>query len=131
MINFQDFGRPIRGCEVVHGYIEGSNLDCSRIEDICINFWPLYGCPVMIDEAQWAMNALQKFADNVPIVFQDDLPAPKMMAANMTCWQMTDVQCLLQPFKILGRLKEVRIEIPIIKCVRQWSEYTVAQAGLR
>ncbi|KAL9634747.1 MAG: hypothetical protein Q9204_002868 [Flavoplaca sp. TL-2023a] len=63
MINFRDVGRPMHGCEVVHGYIESSNLDYSRIEDICINFWPVYGCPVMLDEAQWAMDALCKICE--------------------------------------------------------------------
>lgn len=117
MINFRDFGRLFYGNRLP-GYVESSNLDYTRIEEICVNFWPVHGCPITLNEARKAINALCKnlrkasALKKVSIVFHDDWPAPLTTSANMTRRQMTDAEYLLQPFKVLRGIKEVHIEMP-------------------
>ncbi|KAL8751904.1 MAG: hypothetical protein Q9199_006115 [Rusavskia elegans] len=117
MISFRDFGRLFYGNRLP-GYVESGNLDYTRIEKICVNFWPVHGCRITLNEARKAINALCKnlrkasALNKVSIVFHDDWPASLTTAANMTCRQMTDAEYLLQPFKVLRGIKEVHIEMP-------------------
>lgn len=117
MINFRDFGRPFYGPRLP-GYVESANLDYTRIEEICVNFWPLHGCPITLNEARKAINALCRnlrkasSLEKVSIVFHDHWPAPLTTAANPTCRQMTDAEYLLQPFRVLRGIKEVHIDMP-------------------
>lgn len=47
----------------------------------------------------------------VSIIFQDDWSTSITTVADLTCWEMTDIDCLLQPFKVLRQINKVRIEI--------------------
>lgn len=117
MINFLDCGRPFYGPRLP-GYVQSTILDYTRIEEICVNFWPVHGCPITLNEARKAINALCRnlrkasSLKKVSIVFHDHWPAALTTAANMTCRRMTDAEYLLQPFRVLRGIKEVHIEMP-------------------
>ncbi|KAL8689313.1 MAG: hypothetical protein Q9218_004990 [Villophora microphyllina] len=108
-------GRPIDDVD---------NLDWTRLEDICVTFWPVHGCPIKLRDAQRVTAALckqlQKAArlSKVDVVFRDSWPALQSTATKVTCRQMTDVEYLLQPFMVLRGVKEVRIEMPIYRSHR-------------
>ncbi|KAL8661424.1 MAG: hypothetical protein Q9202_005606 [Teloschistes flavicans] len=94
------------------------NLDWTRLQDICVTFWPVHGCPIKLRDAQLVTAALCKKLQRasrlkkVAVVFRDAWPSPQVTAANVTCRQMTDVEYLLQPFKVLRGVQEVRVEMP-------------------
>ncbi|KAI4205503.1 MAG: hypothetical protein LQ350_000282 [Teloschistes chrysophthalmus] len=94
------------------------NLDWTRLEDICVTFWPVHGCPIKLRDAQLVAadlcNNLQRASPlrKVTVVFRDTWPSPQITAANLTCRRLTDVEYLLQPFKTLRGVQEVRVAMP-------------------
>ncbi len=97
---------------------DNRSIDYTRLEEICVTFWPVHGCLLKLDNAQQVTadlcrqlrkaNKLRKVA----IKFRDVWPAPQMTATTMNCRQMTEVECLLQPFKALRSIEQVVIDVP-------------------
>ncbi|KAL8767067.1 MAG: hypothetical protein Q9194_006092 [Teloschistes cf. exilis] len=99
------------------------NLDWTRLEDICVTFWPVHGCPIKLRDAQLVAADLCKKLQrafqlrNVTIVFRDTWPSPQITAVNVTCRRLTDVEYLLQTFKTLRGVQEVRVEMPAYRLI--------------
>lgn len=83
-----------------------------------MTFWPVHGCLLKLDDSRKVTadlcRQLKKATrlKKVTIKFRDAWPAPQVTAATMTCRQMTEVEYLLQPFKTLKGIEQVKIEMP-------------------
>ncbi|KAL8945929.1 MAG: hypothetical protein Q9222_007605 [Ikaeria aurantiellina] len=97
------------------------NLDFTKLEEICVTFWPVHGCPTRLDDARRVTVAFCKKLQQasrlrkVSIVFRDLWPAPQLVASAMTCRHMTEVEYLLQPFKVLRGVDQVKIDMPVYR----------------
>lgn len=93
-------------------------VDYTRLEEVCVTFWPVHGCLLKLDDARQVTadlcrqlrkaNRLRKVA----IKFRDMWSAPQATAATTTYRQMTEVEYLLQPFRALRNMEQVVIEMP-------------------
>ncbi|KAI4132809.1 MAG: hypothetical protein LQ338_000513 [Usnochroma carphineum] len=113
------------------------NLDYTRLEEICVTFWPVHGCVTKLDEARRVTadlcGQLKKASRlrRVSIRFRDVWPAPQVTAATLTCRHMTEVEYLLQPFKTLKGIEQVDIEMPAYRMTGSESELPIARPILR
>ncbi|KAL8964886.1 MAG: hypothetical protein Q9197_006762 [Variospora fuerteventurae] len=100
--------------------IRGS-LDYARVEEVCVTFWPVHGCPSKLDDArQVAVDLCRELRKasalrRVCVRFRDVWPWPKGIAAAMTCRHMTEVEYLLQAFKGLRGVGRVDVELPAFR----------------
>lgn len=56
------------------------------------------------------------------IRFRDVWPTPQVATATMTYQHMTEVESLLEPFKVLRRIEQMQIELPAYRAIDSESE---------
>ena len=97
------------------------NLDYTRLEEVCITFWPVHGNRADLDDARSvAVDLCKRFrkASNlrkVSVKFRDGWPTPRKTVGTLDCETGTEVEYLLEPFDILTGIERVEI-VPPASC---------------
>ncbi|KAL8939116.1 MAG: hypothetical protein Q9216_003529, partial [Gyalolechia sp. 2 TL-2023] len=89
---------------------EIDNFDYTRMEEVCVTFWPVNGDAMKLEDARLVATDLcrqlrkAEKLRKVVIKFRDTWKADAA--------RMIEVEYLLQPFAILGGIEEVEIQMP-------------------
>ncbi|KAL8786408.1 MAG: hypothetical protein Q9213_002824 [Squamulea squamosa] len=101
-----------------HYSVDRWDLDYTRVEEICLNFWLMHGCPIKLNEGRKVTIRLCRNLRKasrlraISIIFFDNGERRPTTGATSASPHTADVEILLQPFKVLRRIQEVHIEMP-------------------
>ena len=110
-------------------------LDWRRVEEVCVTFWPTHGCGVKLGDARMVTERLcgqlgkAERLRRVRIVFRDGWPGPRATATGVTGRAMTEVEMLVQGFRVLRGVEEVSIEGRVYRTVGEGSQSKVEGLG--